>query len=186
MKFFLLLFFLMSQVTLGSSLENYIQKALNSNLALLQQNFSYQKSKYALKEARGKFLPSLSIQARYSRAGGGRQIEFPIGDLVNPMHQSLNQLLGQNVFPGNLPNEQIPFLRKEEQETKISLVLPILQPKIWYNYKIKSLMEDSEYKKKKMFMRQLVAEVKTAWYKYLQSAEVVKLYLQTQNLMQEN
>jgi len=186
MKYIFLMFFIISQTIFGSSLDNYIQKALNSNLALQQQNFSYQKSHYALKEARGMFFPSISIQARYSRAGGGRKIEFPIGDLVNPMHQSLNQLLGQNLFPGDLPNEQIPFLRKEEHETKIRLVQPVLQPKIWYNYDIKSLVEESEYKKKKMFMRQLVADVKIAWYKYLQSAEVVRLYEETQSVLQEN
>ena len=95
-------------------------------------------------------------------------------------------VFGQNVFPGNLPNEQIPFLRKEEHETKIRLVQPVLQPKIWYNYDIKSMMEDSEHKKKKMFMRQLVADVKIAWYKYLQSAEVVRLYEATQSVLQEN
>ncbi|MFC2088737.1 TolC family protein, partial [Calditrichota bacterium] len=176
MKYYLLLFLLMSQMLLSSPLEKYIQKALNSNLALQQQNFSYQKSQYALKEARGLFMPSLTIHARYSRAGGGRQIEFPIGDLVNPIHQSLNQLIGQPVFPGNLPNEQIPFLRKEEHETKIRLVQPVLQPKIWYNYKIKSLMQESEQKKKRMFMRELVADVKISCYQYLQTAEVVRLY----------
>lgn len=186
MKIFLILFFLMSQMLLSSTLDKYIQKALNSNLALQQQNFLYQKSQYALKEARGMFLPSLTIHARYSRAGGGRQIDFPIGDLVNPIHQSLNQLLGQAVFPGNLPNEQIPFLRKEEQETKFRLVQPVLQPKIWYNYSIKSLMEKSENEKKKIFMRQLVADVKIAWYKYLQSSEVVKLYEDTKIVLQEN
>lgn len=170
----------------AASVDEYIEKALNSNLALQQQNFSYEKSQYALKEARGIFLPSITIHARYSRAGGGRQIEFPIGDLINPMHQSLNYLLGQQVFPGNLPNETIPFLREKEQETKIRLVQPILQPKIWYNYLVKSLMEDSEYKKKRMYMRQLVADVKIAWYNYLQSVEVVELYEKTETVLKEN
>ena len=170
----------------ASELDDYIKKALNSNLALQQQNFSYQKSQYALKEARGLFMPSITIHARYSRAGGGRSIDFPIGDLVNPIHQTLNQLLNQNVFPGNLQNEQIPFLRKEEHETKIRLVQPILQPKIWYNYEIKSLMEDSEHKKKRMFMRELVADVKIAWYQYLQSTEVLRLYQETKTVLEEN
>ena len=186
MKYFLVILIALSQIGSTASLDDYIQKALNSNLALQQQNFSYQKSQYALKEARGMFLPSLTIHARYSRAGGGRQIDFPIGDLVNPIHQSLNQLLGQPLFPGNLPNEQIPFLRKEEHETKIRLVQPILQPKIWYNYNIKSLMEESEEKKKRMFTRQLIADVKIAWFKYLQSTELVRLYEETQLVLQEN
>jgi outer membrane protein TolC len=94
--------------------------------------------------------------------------------------------LGQTVFPGNLPNEQIPFLRKEEHETKIRLVQPILQPKIWHNYSIKSLMQESEQTKKRMFMRQLAEDVKIAWYKYLQSEEVLRLYENTQSVLEEN
>lgn len=35
---------------------------------------------------RGMFLPSVSIEARYSRAGGGKIIEFPVGDLMNPVY----------------------------------------------------------------------------------------------------
>jgi outer membrane protein TolC len=177
---------MISQTVLGSVLDNYIQQAIKSNLALQQQNFSFEKSQYALKEARGMFLPSLTLHARYSRAGGGREIDFPIGDLVNPIHQSLNQLLGQPLFPGNLPNEQIPFLRKEEHETKIRLVQPLIQPKIWYNYSIKSLMKKSENEKKKMFIRQLVADVQIAWFKYLQASEVVRLYEETQIILKEN
>ncbi|MEJ2538305.1 MAG: TolC family protein, partial [Calditrichia bacterium] len=107
-----------------SVLTQYVDEALQNNLALKQQQFSLEKSLAALKEARGLFLPSVGINARYSRAGGGREIEFPVGDLVNPIHQTLNQLLQQPVFPGNLQNEVIPFLREREQETKISAVQP--------------------------------------------------------------
>ena len=93
-------------------LKNYIKEGLVSNLALQQQAFDLQKSLKALEEARGLFLPSLDLIARYSRAQGGRSIEFPVGDIINPMQETLNQLLQEQVFPANIENVSIPFLRE--------------------------------------------------------------------------
>jgi outer membrane protein len=169
-----------------SVLTQYVDEALQNNLALKQQQFSLEKSLAALKEARGLFLPSVGINARYSRAGGGREIEFPVGDLVNPIHQTLNQLLQQPVFPGNLQNEIIPFLREKEQETKISAVQPIFEPQIFYNYKIKSTLVEVEQNNKRIYTRQVVSEVKTAYFRYLMTIQINKLLLQTRQLLEEN
>jgi outer membrane protein len=169
-----------------SVLTQYVDEALQNNLALKQQQFSLEKSLAALKEARGLFLPSVGINARYSRAGGGREIEFPVGDLVNPIHQTLNQLLQQPVFPGNLQNEVIPFLREKEQETKISAVQPIFEPQIFYNYKIKSTLVEVEQNNKHIYTRQVVSEVKTAYFRYLMTIQINKLLLQTRQLLEEN
>jgi outer membrane protein len=169
-----------------SILTQYVDEALENNLALQQQQFSLEKSLAALKEARGLFLPSIGINARYSWAGGGREIEFPVGDLVNPIHQTLNQLLQQQVFPGNLPNEVIPFLREKEHETKITAVQPIFEPQIFYNYKIKSTLVEIEQNNKRIYIRQVVAEVKTAYFRYLLTIQINNLLLQTRQLLEEN
>ena len=52
------------------TLDGYVQEGLASNLALRQQDFSYQKSEQALREARGLFFPSLNLGARYSDLSG--------------------------------------------------------------------------------------------------------------------
>jgi outer membrane protein TolC len=171
-------------------LDEYVRRGLENNLALRQQEFSLKKSMQALKEAKGMFLPSLSIEARYSRAGGGRLIEFPVGDLVNPMHATLNQLLmahGQvPAFPANIPNETIPFLREEEHDTKLRVVQPVFRPAIYYNLKIKSDLTTVEQAKLKVFKRQLVADIKTAYFNFLKTVKVKELLAETRKLLQEN
>ncbi len=167
-------------------LDRYIRDALENNLALKQHTFSYRESMAALTEARGMFMPSLSIDARYSRAGGGRMIDIPVGTLVNPVYQTLNQLLGQNRFPTNIPDQTVPFLRKEEQETKIRVIQPIFQPQVYYNYKIKSNLKEVEEAGKNAYARELVAEVKTAYFNYLKTVQVLKIYDQTESLLKEN
>ncbi len=171
-------------------MDKYIQIGLKSNLALKQQEFSLEKSLKALKEAKGMFLPSISIEARYSRAGGGRVIDVPIGDMVNPIHMTLNQLLMFHgfapVYPANIPNERIPFLRETEHDTKLRVVQPIFQPAIYYNVKIKRDLTGIERARLNVFKRQLTADIKNAYFTYLQAVKVKELLDNTRELLKEN
>jgi len=168
------------------TLQDYVEEALENNLALKQQNMSYEKSRAVLAEVRGAFLPSLDFSTRYTRAGGGRTIETPIGDLVNPIHGTLNQLLGEARFPTDLPNITTYLLREEEQETKISLTQPLFQAEIYYNQKSKANMSRASEASRDRYARELVADVKTAYYNYSKATEVVRLLTQTEELLNEN
>jgi len=171
-------------------LEQYVQIGLESNLALKQQEFSLEQSLQVLNEARGKYFPSIDIIARYSRAGGGREITIPIGDLVNPIYQTLNQLLEAQgyppAFPEDIPNETIPFIREKEHDTRIRLVQPIFQPAIWSNYGLKSDLNEIEELRTRMYKRHLIYEIKRAYYNYLKATQVVDLYRRIMELQSEN
>ncbi len=171
-------------------LESYIKTGLEDNLALKQKEFSLEKSLQVLRQARGLYLPSVTIDARYSRAGGGRMIDFPVGDIVNPMHQTLNQLLElqglPGGFPGNITNVKEPFLRKKEQETKIRTVQPLLNSEIHYNYRIKSDMRDMARAERDIFRRQLIADIKNAYYNFILTNHVIVIYTETEKLLREN
>jgi outer membrane protein TolC len=172
-------------------LNQYIEIGLETNLALKQQEFSLEQSVQVLNQARGLYFPSIDIGARYTRAGGGRDITIPIGDLVNPIYRTLNQLLEAQglppAFPENIPNQTTPFIREKEHETRIRLTQPLFQPAIWNNYSMKSDLNDIEELKTRMYKRHLVNEIKRAYYNYLKASQVVDLYkkiidLQTENL----
>jgi outer membrane protein len=172
------------------SLKDYILLGLQGNLAVQQENLSLEKSLEALKEAKGLFFPDISIQARYSRAGGGRLIEIPIGDLTNPVFLSLNQLYSFHGiitnFPTNLPNEVVPFLRKSEQETKLRLIQPVFQPALIHNLRLRSSLAKSEKAKVAALKRQLIADIKSAYFTYLKTLQVEKLFEKTLDLLEEN
>jgi outer membrane protein TolC len=78
--------------------------------------------------ARARYRPALDLSARYSRADGGRTIEFPAGDLLNPVYAALEQLTGTH-FP-RVTNQTIPFVLPEEEITRVSLTQPIYDPRI--------------------------------------------------------
>jgi outer membrane protein TolC len=171
-------------------IERYIKQGLDSNLALKQQNFNLLQSLEALREARGMFLPALEFNARYSRAGGGRKIEIPIGSIVNPIYRSINEILenlGQNPYPyPTLEDTDIPFLREQEHETKIRFIQPIFQPTILYNYKLKYELKNIKTAERDVFKRQLVEDIKRAYINFLKIDQIVKLFRETKLLLKEN
>lgn len=171
-------------------LDSYVRIGLENNLALKQKDFSLEKSMKSLAGAKGMFLPKIGIAARYTRAGGGREIEFPIGDLMNPVYGTLNQLLAHTgLEPQDFPvleNEVIPFLREEEHETKVRLVQPLFEPAIWYNYRIHASLGKASEANRDAYRRQLVSDIKSAYFNWLKASEVVELLEATRDLLEEN
>ncbi len=183
---FVLLLFLNLKISGQSDLlDDYINQGLTSNLALQQKQDSYEESIEKLREARGLFYPTVSLNARYTVAQGGRTIEFPVGDLLNPVYSTLNSLTGSNQFP-NVENEEFNFYRPTEHETKLKVVQPIFNPTIHYNYKIKADLAQAKYADAGIYKRYLVAEIKTAYFNYLKTKQLNILLNNTRKLLEEN
>ena len=166
-------------------LENYITEGLKNNLALQQKEFSLQKSMYALKEARGLFLPSINFLADYTYADGGRSIDIPIGDLLNPVYSTLNQLTNSGSFP-QVENESEQFLPNDYHTTRLEAAMPLINAEIFYNQKIKK--EDINFQQAtvNVYKRELIKEIKNAYYKYLQTIQATKIYANTSKLLTDN
>ncbi len=169
-----------------SALGLYVKEGLRNNLALKQKGFSLRSQLAELDEAKGMFLPSISINARYTRAGGGRVFGFPVGDLMNPVYATLNQLTNSSIFPTNLKNEVFPFFRTREHETKISLVQPLFQMEIYYNKEILSNLTQAQKAERNAYARQLVADIKMAYYNYYKTVKIIELLEKTELLLDEN
>jgi len=118
---------------LAAVIDDYVREGLRENLSLRAQSLEVERSEAALDGARARYFPELSLGARYTRSEGGRTIEIPLGRALNPAYQTLNELLmaqGQAPqFPA-VQDETIAFLREREQETRITLRMPLLQPAI--------------------------------------------------------
>ena len=118
----------------GKVLEQYLDEGVKSNLQLQQEELQYQKSIENLQQARALFMPHVAANFSYSVAEGGRKIQFPIGDLLNPVYNTLNQLTGSSSFP-QVANQSIQFLPNDFHDTKVRVIQPILNPEIYFNYK---------------------------------------------------
>ncbi|HLO58488.1 MAG TPA: TolC family protein [Bacteroidales bacterium] len=179
------LLFWLTQLSAQPVLQDYIKTGLQNNLALQQKQNNYEMSLQQLKQARGLFYPSVSVNARYTVSEGGRVIEFPVGDLLNPVYMTLNQLTSSNQFPV-LENQEIAFLRPTEHETKLRLVQPLFNTDIYYNARIKREQTVTEQINIEQYKRELVAEIKKAYYNLCMSQNVLTMLNSTRSLLLEN
>jgi outer membrane protein len=166
-------------------LNGYIRYGLENNLSLKQKLSGYQKSIEALKEAKGLFYPNISFNARFTVSQGGRVIDFPIGDLLNPVYTTLNDLTASEMFP-MIGNRQFPFLRPIEQETKLRLIQPVINPDIHYNVEIRKELTGFQEQDVNQYKRELIAEIKKAYYNVGIADGVLSMLNNTRKLLIEN
>ena len=168
-----------------SRLDSYIQTGLKNNEVIKQHNFDINKSMYALKEARSLFYPTVSLNGSYTKAEGGRTIDIPIGDMLNPVYNTLNQITNSNAFPA-LENQSVLINPDNFYDAKIHTTMPLLNYEIIYNKRIKNQQTSLQKIELEIYQRELVKEIKIAYYKYLQSVEGIKIYQDALALVKEN
>ncbi|MGC4034568.1 MAG: TolC family protein [Chitinophagaceae bacterium] len=166
---------LLNQANAQESLSSYIDSAFKNNIVLQQKNISLEKAEYALEIAKGYYYPTVAFQAGYQTAGGGRDIEFPVGDLLNNVYSSLNQLTGTNNFP-KLENQHINFLPKNFYDTKIRTTVPIINPDIKYGKQISEQQISLSQFEIEIYKRDLVRDIKAAYFNYHNALQVIAIY----------
>ena len=166
-------------------LQDYVNLGLENNLALQQKEANFRQSLEILKEARGLFYPAVSLNARYTISEGGRVITFPAGDLMNPVYSTLNQLTASNLFP-QIENQEFKFLRPREHETKIRMLLPVFNTDLYYNVKIRKELVEYEEIGISQYKRELVAEIKKAYYAVAMTESILEMLKKTRLLLLEN
>ena len=174
---FVLLFtlFCFSTANAQDILKAYVDTAFKNNIVLQQKNVSLEKAQYALKTAKGLFLPTVALQGAYQTADGGRNIPLPLGDLMNPVYSTLNQITGSTNFP-MLENQTINFLPKNFHDAKLRTTVPIINTDIIYNKRIAQQQVVLKEYEVQIYKRDLVKEIKTAYYNYLNALAAVDIY----------
>jgi len=167
-----------------SKLDEYIREGLSSNQSIKQQTFILDKNVYALKEAKSMFLPDVSFVTTYTKADGGRTIDFPTGDLLNGAYATLNQLTGTNSFP-QLKNQRILLNPDNFYDAKFRTSLPILNAELIYNKRIKLQQVDMQKAEVLLYKRELVKEIKTAYYNYVKAINATEIYQSSLRLVEE-
>ena len=167
----------------------YLGIALDSNLALRTQDIEVERSVAALDAARARYFPELSLNARYTLASGGREIDFPIGQLLNPAYQTLNQLLvaqGQTPRFGSLTDQRFPLQRPYEQDTRITLRQPLYQPAIPAAVSAQRELLGSQQYARIALAHQLRRDVVLAYAGYLKALRAAEIVASGSALLQEN
>jgi len=184
MALFLLFWSIATSVNAQQLLDNYVEEGFKNNIVLQQKNISLEKAQYALKTAKGLFLPTIEFQGGYQTADGGRNIPLPLGDLLNPVFSTLNQLTSSNKF-AMLENQTINFLPKNFYDAKVRTTVPIINQDLAYNKRIVEQQLTLQEYEIQIYKRDLVKNIKSAYYNYLSALQAVDIYKSTLTLATE-
>ncbi|HXB07194.1 MAG TPA: TolC family protein [Puia sp.] len=184
----LLLLLLAAISTRASSqavLDRYLKAGLDSNLALHQRNFDLQRSELDLRRAQSLFYPQAGISSQYMVANGGRTQAIPIGDLLNNVYSTLNQLTASKQFP-QVANQSIQFLPNDFQDTKMEVTMPILNTDLLHNKEVSRETVNVRRADRDVYRRDLVRSIRQAYYQFLQAGKAVDIYAAALALVKEN
>lgn len=165
-------------------LDDYIKEGLKGNLVLKQRNLTFENAMISLRAARSLFIPSLDFQTTYTTASGGRNIKVPVGEMLNPVYTTLNQLTGQNIFP-HIEDQEINFLPKNYYDSRVRLTMPIYNSDIGNNRKIKEHELRISGKDIEIYERELILEIKTTYYHYISALKAVSIHQNAIDLAEE-
>jgi len=160
-------------------LEAYIQTGLSANLGLQQQNLDLQKAQESIRQAKALFNPTLKFEANYTLASGGRSIDFPIGDLLDPLYMKNFGVASP------VENQKILFLPNNFQETKISFAYPVYNSDLKYNRQIQEHLLQSKSAQKAAVEHELRYQITDAYLQYLKALEAEKIWGNTKTVLAE-
>lgn len=164
-----------AQAQSPDALDSYVRQGLERNIVVQQKSISLEMALLSLKMANGMFAPSVSLLGNFTSGEGGRSISFPIGDIMNPVYTTLNQLTASDQFP-RMENVNTYFFPRNFYDVRARTSMPLLNTDLIYNKKIRGqqvLLQEYEVQ---VYQRELVRNIKVAYFNYLSAREGVVIY----------
>jgi outer membrane protein len=174
-----------AKVNAQTVLDGYIQEGLKSNLVLQQKTISWEQAQQSLQVARSYFLPSITLLADYTSGEGGRSISMPIGDLLNPVYASLNQITQSDQF-AQVENVNQNFFPKNFYDARVRTSVPLINTDLYMNRNIQGQQVMMKQFELAAYKRQLVFDIKSAYFIYLGTNAAVKIYESALELVNKN
>jgi len=175
MKYVVLLLFTLPVFGQKSVLDEYVATAFQQNITLQQKSIQVEKAMIALKTAQSLYQPTVAFQGGYQSGEGGRSIAFPVGDLLNPVYSTLNALTKSAAFP-QIANVETNFFPRDFYDVKVQTSMPLYNKDISYNKQIQEQSISLQREDVSLYKRELVKQIKTAYFQYLLSLGLQKVY----------
>jgi outer membrane protein TolC len=137
-----------------------------------------------LQSAQSLYQPTFAFQGGYQTGEGGRSISFPVGDMLNPVYATLNQLTKSSAFP-QIANVETNFFPRNFYDVKLTSVMPIYNRDISINKEIQSQTLGIQKADIQVYKRELVKNIKTAYLNYLMAHKAIGIYQNGLLLAQE-
>lgn len=166
---FVLLLLIESISVAQQNLDEYIQFGLANNQVLQQKNTSLEKALLSLKIAQAMFAPTVAVQGSFTNGEGGRAINFPVGDLLNPVYQAIGSAV-------RVENQNINFFPQNFYDARVRTAVPIVNSDLVYNKRIQHQQQLLQEYEVVIYKRELIRNIKVAYFNYLSAREAQQIY----------
>lgn len=167
----------------------YVAEGLRSNLALQSEHLQVERAAQSLAAAGARFFPEVSLQARYTRAEGGREFALPLGTALNPVYSTLNDMLIAQGQPTQFPQAEdvtVQFLREQEQDTRLVAFQPLYAPTIPAAVRAQRALLDASNFNRMALARALRRDITIAYVNWLKAVSSVEIVAASEALLREN
>ena len=108
-----------------------------------------------------------------------------MGDLLNPVYSTLNQLTHSNHFPV-IENSEFQLLPQNFYDARFRVAYPLLNTDLYYNSRIKKdEIRMAEYEIE-IYRQELTREIESAYYNYCLATDAAKIYESATALVKRN
>lgn len=152
----------------AATLDDLVQVALRENPTQRQARLAVDVAEAGRREAVGRWLPSATVNARYSEVSGN---VVNLGALINPAFGALNGLLGAPAFPTNI-DLRLPL----KQETAVRVQQTLFAPAISAGTAAAGAVRGVRRAEADLQTRLLAAQVRSGWLQWAKAAKAVGIY----------
>jgi outer membrane protein TolC len=128
--------------------------------------------------------PQVSLGGNYTLAAGGRTINIPIGDLLNPVYGTLNQLTQTDQFP-QIENVEEQFFPNNFYDVRLRTTYPIYRPEIRIGEQVQAEQLKLAQLSREVSELDLERDVRTAYIQLQQARTAEAIYAEALTFVTE-
>ncbi len=183
LKFLFILFAFVSEAQ-QQKFDPLITWAWQHSVQLKSMHFQLQSAEASLRESKAMYGPVANFGIQYSLADGGRNISIPVGDLLNPVYNSLNQITMSNAFP-QIANVEEQLLPDNFYDMRLRISQPLFYPDLLIQKRIMRNKLEWKQLEIKAFKRLLSRDVMQAVFQLQTAMQLLEIYNTTDTLLKE-
>ncbi len=177
------LLFLPQTVFSQKILDKYVEEGMATNLNVQQLTADYEKAQWGLKEAKRLFGPNIDLVSSYTHVFR-KPYTFDT-DPNNPVAAGLIDFLN-SLDVSNIKDGKIYYPTPNQYNAGLQLTQTVFNRELTYNKQIKEAQSQSTKAQLEDFKTELEAEIRAAYFQYLQAYYVKEVIKQGLDLANKN
>ncbi|MEM1055693.1 MAG: TolC family protein [Bacteroidota bacterium] len=157
--------------------ESLVADGLAANPTLARFSAATEAASASTRAARSAFGPTVGIEARGTVAEGGRTIDLPLGELLNPVYETLDELRARDGLPPTFPRleDEAFALARTEVDVRLVAEQPVFVPALGASLRAARAQEAAAEAARDAYAAELAGAIRAAYWRYRAAARGVEV-----------